>query len=290
MKHISKFLIIAILCFALCACNSTHPTQIAATTAPVRQFASALCEGTDLTVCQVVTESVSCLHDYTLTVGQMQMVESAELVIISGAGLEEFMEDVLEDRNMLDASQNIPLLEMDGSHHEEHEAHHHEHDPHIWLSPANARIMAENICRGLSAQYPEHTDTFERNLENLVIRLQELQTYGEAALTELACRELITFHNGFGYLADAFDLEILEAIEEESGSEASAQELIGLIEEVEHRNLPAVFTEINGSASAAGVICAETGTASYSLDMAMSGEDYFESMYHNIDTLKEALQ
>lgn len=191
---------------------------------------------------------------------------------------------------MLDASQNIPLLEMDGSHHEEQEAHHHEHDPHIWLSPANARIMAENICRGLSAQYPEHTDTFERNLEDLVIRLQELQAYGEAELTELACRELITFHDGFGYLADAFDLEILEAIEEESGSEASAQELIGLIEEVEHRNLPAVFTEINGSASAAGVICAETGTASYFLDMAMSGEDYFESMYHNIDTLKEALQ
>ena len=79
-------------------------------------------------------------------------------------------------------------------------------------------------------------------------------------------------------------------MEEESGSEASAAELIELIEEVEHHDLPAIFTETNGSVSAAGIIARETGAGSYALDMAMGGDSYFEAMYHNIDTLKEALE
>ena len=57
----------------------------------------------------------------------------------------------------------------------------------------------------------------------------------------------------------------------------------------EHR-LSAVFTEVNGSPSAASVICAETGARAFALDMAMSGDSYFDAMYHNIDTIKEALQ
>lgn len=298
MKITAKILILAILLACLSGCAQVPPAQIAATTAPVWQFTAALCDGTPLTVARLVTESVSCLHDYSLTVRQMRQIESAELIVISGAGLEEFMEDVLEGRTLLDASCSVPLLE--GGHHHDHShsegsqpvqtEHHHEQDPHIWLSPANAAIMAQNICNGLSAQYPQYTATFQENLELLKEELAAVQAYGQEQLSDLGCRELITFHDGFAYLAQAFDLEILRAIEEESGSEASAQELIELIEEVEHHSLNAVFTEISGSPAAAGVICAETGCGCYALDMAMSGEDYFSSMYHNIDTLKEALQ
>ena len=79
-------------------------------------------------------------------------------------------------------------------------------------------------------------------------------------------------------------------MEEESGSEASARELIHLIEEVEHHSLPAIFTERSGAESAASIISRETGTKQYVLDMAMAGDSYFDAMYHNIDTLKEALQ
>lgn len=296
MKNISRFLILTMLCLSLVGCASAPEAQIAATTAPVWQFTTMLCEGTPLTVSRVVTESVSCLHDYTLTVSQMKRIESAELIVISGAGLEEFMDDVLADRQVVDASEDIPMLESDTHHHhededeEEEHDHHHEHDPHIWLSPVNARMMARNICSGLSEHYPEYADIFQTNLTELDEQLRQLQTYGEEALADLSCLDLITFHDGFAYLADCFDLHIIRAMEEESGSEASAQELIELIEEVEHHSLPAVFTEVNGSVSAASVICAETGIDSFALDMAMAGDDYFASMYHNIDTLKEALK
>ena len=118
--------------------------------------------------------------------------------------------------------------------------------------------------------------------------LQALLDYGTTQLSDLSFRELITFHDGFAYFAHCFDLTVLEAVEEESGSEASAQELKHLIELVREHQLPAVFTETNGSTASAELICAETGITAFRLDMAMS-TGYFDAMYHNIKTVKEAL-
>ena len=292
LKLLPIFLVILLL--AACAISPVEEGGIAATTAPVAQFARAITEGTGLTVSQVINDSVSCLHDYSLSVRQMELVEKSRVVLISGAGLEETLEDALVSAEMiLDCSEGIVLKDMEGHDHdhghEEHE-HHHEDDPHIWLDPLRAAQMAENICAGLMELYPEHEALFRANAEKLVLRLRELDAYGKAALSDLSCREIITFHDGFGYLADAYGLEIAAAIEEESGSEASAKTLTELVHVVEHHGLTAVFTEVNGSPSAASVISAETGVPSYALDMAMGGSDYFEAMKHNFDTLKEALQ
>lgn len=292
MKKICTLL----LCFLLlCGCSRQQPqAQIATTTLPVYDFTSALCQGTDLTVGRLITESVSCLHDYSLNVNQVRQAERAELIVLSGAGLEEFMEDILGGKPSVDASQGISLLEGEahdhGHDHEEEHAHEgHEDDPHIWLSPANARIMAANICAGLSEHYPQWETVFSSNLEALLCRLDELEQYGRDTLSKLTCRELITFHDGFAYFAQAFDLEILAAVEEESGSEASAKELIELITLARAHQLPAIFVEQNGSTSAADILSRETGAKTYVLDMAMAGDSYFEAMYRNIDTIKEAL-
>lgn len=289
-RMLAVFLLLA-LALSGCGGRETY-AQIAATTAPVYDFTTRLCEGTGLTVTRLVTEQVSCLHDYSLSVRQVKAAEAAEIVVISGAGLEEFLEGVIDEAKAIDASDGVALLTPEEHHHEEdhdHEGHHHEVDPHIWLSPENAKIMAQNICRGLGEQYPQHRAQMEDNLTALLADLDALQAYGEKTLETLSCRELITFHDGFSYLARAYGLTILEAVEEESGSEASARELKHLIEEVARHDLPAIFTEVSGSVSAAGVIARETGAKVFPLDMAMAGDSYFAAMYHNIHTLKEAL-
>lgn len=290
----------ALICFLLLltallsGCCQEVPCQVVATTLPVYQFTSALCEGTDISVTQLITQQVSCLHDYSLNVSQVRTLEAAQVVVISGGGLEEFMEDVLASASyIIDSSRGVPVLKCEEAMHQEddhQEHHHHEQDAHIWLSPANARIMARNIAAGLAQTYPQYQVRIQVNLERLEQQLQDLDDYGHNRLKDLSCRELITFHDGFGYFADAFDLSILEAIEEESGREASAQELKNMIGLVREHQLPAVFTEVCGSVSAADIIAAETGAKVYSLDMAMSDGDYFSSMYHNIDTVREAMK
>lgn len=296
MKRLIAFSIVLIFLLSMLAGCARETPQVVATTAPVCEFTRLLCQGTDISVGQLVTEEVSCLHDYTLQVSQMRMLEAAELIVISGAGLEDFLEDALpEDGRVIDSSVGCHLHSgehehEDDQHDHHHDGHHHEIDPHIWLDPENAKIMAANICIGLRAAYPAYEEIFNRNLVDLTAQLDVLRIYGEETLAKLSCREIITFHDGFGYFAESFDLTILRAIEEESGSEASAQELKELIILVNEHSIPAVFTELNGSVSAAQVICSETNIQSFALSMGMSGQGYFETMYQNINTIKEALE
>ena len=288
-------LILLLVCLLLSGCQTADtPAMVVATTLPVYDFTVALCQSTDITVERLINESVSCLHDYSLSVSQVKAVESAEIIVCSGAGLEDFLSDLLENSVQIDASAGISLLCVSHSHdHEDHDHHAHEDtqefDAHIWLSPANASCMAKNIAAGLIDHYPQHEQQIQNNLTALLQNLDVLQQYGQQTLSELRSRDLITFHDGFSYFADSFDLHILEAVEEESGSEASAKELIHLITLVQDYKLPAIFTETHGSVSAANVISRETGANIYALDMCMGDTGYFEAMYRNIDTIKEAL-
>ena len=291
MKQIISLLIAAVLCISLTGCERSQPTtQIVATTLPVYEFTTRLCSGTDLQISRLVTENVSCLHDYTLQTRQMRSIEEADVIVTSGSGLEEFLTDSLPTTaKVIDASVGISLTCSDHDHTDTHN-HHHDQDPHIWLSPANAKQMAETIYKELIRIYPGHTDLMKDNLVSLTLDLNKLEADAAAQLANLSSRELITFHDGFSYMAEAFDLSIVRAIEEESGSEASAAELIDLIHTVTDHKLNVIFTERNGSSAAAEIIAAETGVCIYQLDMAISGDSYFDAMYHNINTLKEALE
>ena len=287
MKKLSLVLVLAVL-LGIAGCSAPQATpEIIATTKPVYDFTTYLCENTGLSTGLLISEGVSCLHDYSLNVSQVKMAENAQVMVISGAGLEEFMQDLVDGCDtVIDSSKGIPLLECAEEH--DHDHAHHEEDSHIWLSPSNAKVMAQNICDGLNLAYPDQSAIFQQNLAALLDELDELQNYGEETLSTLTCREMVTFHDGFGYFAQAFDLTIAAALEEESGSEASAKELIGLIQLMQSKNIPSVFTEINGSVSAANIICGEIDAGSYALDMGMSS-DYFDIMRYNIKTVKEAL-
>ena len=167
MRFKAFLCLLCLLAVLLPGCAQEEPCQVAATTLPVYQFTAALCEGTGISVKRLITQQVSCLHDYSLNVAQARTLEQAQVVVISGGGLEEFMEDSLSAANrVIDSSQGVSVLECEEHHHEE-EHHHHDRDAHIWLSPANAKIMARNIAAGLSEAYPEHQTRFGFNLQQL---------------------------------------------------------------------------------------------------------------------------
>ncbi len=276
---------LAVLICMLCACTAKPAEEkgefVLATTAPVAEIASRLLDGTDIETQQLITESVSCLHDYSLSVEQMKKAESCSLVIISGLGLEDFMESVLAKcPDCITASSDIsPLPGEDGS------------DPHVWMAPENMESMVKTVSSALQGRYPDAAQAICANEAAYCKELDALNTYGKEQLAQLSCRKLVTFHDGFSYFASAFDLEIAAAMELEPGSEPSAKELEAIISIVEENGIPAVFVEANGLSDASSIISDETGAKVFTLNMAMDlGNDrYFDVMKRNIDTIKEAL-
>ena len=294
------------LALALAGCSPSAPAQsggeearltVVSTTYPVYLLASALTENVEgVTVERLNTGAVSCLHDYTLSVDDMKRIEGADLIALNGAGLEDFMDDALAQTQALavDCSQGVELLEAVGhDHHDGDEEEGGHYDPHIWMDPDNAVIMAGNLCRGLREADPDHAETYEENLASVTALLGGWKSTLGDMVTEteesgVSIPGLVTFHDGFQYFAAAFDLPLLFAIEEEEGSEASAQEINETVRLVEEYSIPIIFTEVNGSDATAQAIARETGCAVAQLSMCMDGpeegtlSDYYTVLADNV--------
>lgn len=299
MKRLFPLLLCAFLLIGGCSSEQTsaedETLHILATTYPVYLFTRTITEGVDsVEVSQLITEEVSCLHDYTLTVTDMKAIEKADVIIMNGAELESFMDDALSqtDAATIDCSESIDLLPSTGHEHHDHEEdeHHGHYDPHFWLSEEAALVMMNNILHGLSELDESNLDAYHENFSAAV----ELFPDDPLDASSLACPYLITFHDGFQYFAHDNELTLLKSIEEEEGSEASAADVKEIVALIEEYNIPAIFTEKNGSDDTAQAISRETGVAVYQLDMIMSGEGqditaYFDALNANYATIREAL-
>ena len=306
-KQFALILALVLLC-AGCAGGPSEAGQeqqedtlhILATTYPVYLFTKAVtqqAQGVEVT--RLITQEVSCLHDYTLTVNDMKAIERADIIVMNGAGLEDFMDDALasSDAPVIDCSEGIELLPAPG-----HEGHNHDtgYDPHIWMDPSRAAQMIENIGAGLAQADPAQAEGYEEQARSASFLLENWYSVKLDIISsdqpdlQLPHRELITFHDGFEYFAQAFDLELLKSIEEEEGSEASAADISEIIGLIGSYDLPAIFTEVNGSDATAQAIARETGVQVLQLDLVMSGDGedlnaYTDAMDENLKTIINAL-
>lgn len=282
--------------------------SLVATTYPLYLFASEVTRGAeDVTVSLLLTQEVSCLHDYTLTVQDMKRLEQADVLIQNGAGLDDFVAKALaglpqENRAaVIDCSQGVELLTLVDAH-EGDDAHEDDHasgdlDPHYWMDPSRAAAVLQGIAAALGELDPDNGALYTENAMAAADTLGAAQRDMQTRLEPLGARELITFHDGFQYFAQAFDFTILMSIEEEEGSEASAKVIAQATDLISGYGLPAIFTEVNSSDATAQAIARETGVAVYPLSMLMSGpadspgiQRYIDGMNQNINTILEAFQ
>ncbi len=301
-KILSVMLAVCLLAAAGCSAPQTPEEEsrlsVVATTYPVYLFASALCDGVEgVTVERLNTGETSCLHDYTLSVDDMRLLEGADVIALNGVGLEDFMSDALatSTAQVIDCSEGVELLESLTHDHEEGDEADHDHghyDPHIWMDPENAVRMVENLYQGLSQADGENEAKYQENMTGVTEQLRGWDSAMKETLEKQSVEisGLITFHDGFQYFAKAFDLPLLAAIEEEAGSEASAKEITEITQLVKDYELPVIFTEVNGSDATAQAISRETGCAVSQLTMLMSGQDsaldnYYDGLMGNITAI-----
>ena len=99
MARLRRAFVILLSLALLSSCAQTlpeedHTLHILATTYPVYLFTTAVVGGAkNVEVELLVNSQTSCLHDYTLTVKDMKTIEGADVIIMNGAGMEEFMAD-----------------------------------------------------------------------------------------------------------------------------------------------------------------------------------------------------
>lgn len=254
-----------------------------------------------------------CLHDYQLSPEDLKTLSSADIFVVNGAGMESFLDKVIsneKDLDIVDSSEGIKLLTADGeehSHddenhnHDEEETHADDHDhednPHVWVSISNNIKQVQNIADGLAKYDPDNADKYEANAKEYISKLEALKTEMHEVIDTLPNRNIITFHEAFPYFAEEFNLNIVDVVEVEPGTEPSPKQLEETIEIAKNNNVKALFTEPQYAAKAATTISNETGIPLYTLDPIVTGDstsdaydDYITKMEQNLETLKEALK
>jgi zinc transport system substrate-binding protein len=118
-------------------------------------------------------------------------------------------------------------------------AHHDCIDPHIWLSPKEAKIQAKTIANTLIKTYPEFKDQYQRSLEIFLKELEELDHYIENLLNPLKYRIIMVSHPAFAYFCRDYRMEQLSI--EFEGKEPSPRQLTQILQLARKAHIKKVF-------------------------------------------------
>lgn len=240
-------------------------------------------------VVNMTSAQTGCLHDYQLKPADLVSLDKADVFVVNGAGMEEFLGDVVKRRpglDIVDASKGIDLIKDADN----------VVNPHVWVSMSNVMQQVRNIADGLALADPDNAIAYKSNASIYLSNLSELRKATLEDLSTLKARDFVTFHEAFEYMAKEFGLNIISVIKSEPDTSPTAKELEKTISALNKSETKVIFTEPQYSDKIAQMIADETGSRIYQLDPVVTGEsnlyamnDYINTMKKNIMTLKKAL-
>jgi len=242
------FVFLAVLASGCTAQAPDGGKMLVAVTIPPQAESVAAIGGDRVDVLVLVPPGAS-PHTYELTPGQLADLSRARVYATVGSGVEfetawmEKIRGVNPGMVVVDSSEGVALL-PDG-------------DPHIWLSPANAKIMAKNVCDGLVEADPAGKEVYEANLAAYLARLAALDAGIRSEVGESGCRAFLVSHASWGYFAR--DYGLVQIPIEEGGKEPSPRQIEEIVARARADNISVVFAAPEASTRSARVIADEIG-------------------------------
>ena len=165
----------------------------------------------NVSLSNLTSTDVGCLHDYQLTTANMLVLNKADILIINGGGMENFVQKAIDNCNglkIIDSSNGI-LEEHDEVHEEEHHEENHEHahgeNAHIWVSVSLYIEQVKNIKDELCAIDPKNKDIYEKNTAGYIQELEKLKDEMHEKLDDIDDKNIVTFHEAFEFFAEEFE-------------------------------------------------------------------------------------
>ena len=203
-------------------------------------------------------------------------------------------------------------------------------NPHLWLDPLNARLMAKTIADRLAELAPAHADTFTKNCQAFQEALDArmfgpdlVKEVGGDALWTLELKgklagflqerslasklggwrarllpwrgaRIVTYHRSWSYFANRFELKVAAELEPKPGVPPSPAHLAKVVEQVNAEGIKVILMEPFYSRKAADFVASKTGAAVVVCPNSVGGEDkatdYLALMDLIVDRLTAALE
>ncbi|VEJ34229.1 Probable zinc transport system zinc-binding lipoprotein AdcA precursor [Aedoeadaptatus ivorii] len=255
-------------------------------------------------------------HGFEPTPKDINTLNEADVFLYNGAGLESWTDTLIDQLPdtvaVAEASEGIELLA--GGHHHDHDGedarehdadahghdaaeHEHDHggkDPHVWMAPENALVMAKNITRTLKQKDPDGAETYEGNYKRLEEKLQRMDEALQKGLKDISQREMVVSHEAYGYLAAAYDLKQIPIEGINSEGEPDPKTMKEIVDHMREKGIKTVFTEPEKNDNIAKAVAKEAGDDVKVVELDpmeyKSDSSYIDRMQKNLDALENGLR
>lgn len=231
-------------------------------------------------------------HVFEPTPADARRLAQADLVIVNGLHFEGWIERLIRSSGyrgtVVVATQGITPRRLGA-----------EVDPHAWQSLVHAQRYVENIRAALAAAAPAQAEAIGARAHAYSAQLAALDAHARAAFDAIprAQRRVVSTHDAFGYLGEAYGVSFIAPRRWSTASEASAADVAAVIRELRRNQAQALFVENISEPRSIERIAQETGArvggTLYSDALALPGkgpDSYLKLMAHNIETILAALQ
>lgn len=234
----------------------------------------------------IVLENLSepqtgCLHDYQLTPQDMILLSGADLFLVNGGGIENFLARV---------GQSYPGLAIvetaEGTDMQEGE------NAHVWMDTRRYRHMVENIAEAFMEADPAHADIYQENALQYCGKIQELTGEMEKLCEVTSGKPVVIFHEAYEYVAKELGMEVVYCLDLDEERQVSAREVADVMREISENQVAVVFAEELYGKDMGDTVEAETQAKVCYLDTLVRGDyrldSYLEAVQKNIEALKQA--
>jgi zinc transport system substrate-binding protein len=231
-------------------------------------------------------------HDWEPTIQQVQEINSADVFIFNGAGIDKWAEGIKNGPKLIvNASEGLPLLRDSSG----------QADPHTWLDPVMAKQQVELIRDGIIKADPQNAAYYKQNAQDYLAKLDSLNSNFTKGLSKNNCniRDFIAFHKAFTYFANRYNLTQHSLLGEDPEGEIAPQTLQQMIDLAKQHNIHVVYSEDLLDPRLANVIASSIPNGKDELlspleglkpDEQKAGLGYIDKMEMNLANLRDGLQ
>jgi len=241
-----KYLYVLIILFAACQSKPKDARELVSVSILPQKYFVEKIAGNLLQV-NVLVPPGSSPHNYSILPSQMKDLAKSKVWLQIGLlTFEDALHDKLASLNKDMAIVNCSkeIVPIAGSECEE-EGHEHAanegFDPHIWLAPAEVKIIAQNTADALKASFPQHATAFEVNYIKFTAQIDSISALIDQKLAQLKNRDILIYHPALAYYARQFGLK--QVALELDGKEPSTRHLKDVVDLAHKQNIHVIFIQ-----------------------------------------------
>ncbi|MCC0091342.1 zinc ABC transporter substrate-binding protein ZnuA [Aeromonas veronii] len=280
--------IIAFFTALLAVSLPVRAVEVLTTIKPLGFIAAAITEG--VSEPEVLLPTGASPHDFSLRPSDVRSIREADLVVWVGPELEGFMSKPLANHPHVLTLTQVPGMQLfnyatqdshdshdhddhdhaaheHGDHDEGHEGHHHEGvDPHIWLGPTQAKVIAKAIASELGKLDPANQARYDANLAAFDTKVDAKDKVIAGQMKAVNEKGYFVFHEAYGYWERHYGMSSKGHFTVSPERRPGAKTLVDIRKALEEKQASCIYAEPQFSPSVIESVARNTGAKVLLLD------------------------